>query len=865
MFVIFINCIAYKSSSMKNRAIKKIAVLGSGVMGSRIALLFAGIGVEVLLLDIVPRELNEAEQKKGLDAGSKAHRNRIVNEALAAALKSKPSPAYTTQTAKNITTGNLEDDLEKLGDRDWIIEVVVENLNIKKQLFEKIEKYRRPGSLITSNTSGIPIHLMAKGRSEDFRQHFCGTHFFNPPRYLRLLEIIPAPDTQREVLDFLLDYGSRFLGKTTVLAKDTPAFIANRIGVFGFMAVFKAMQELGLNIDEVDALTGPVLGRPKSATFRTADVVGLDTLVMVAKALPQNVPDDEAKEIFSLPPFLEKMIENKWLGEKSGQGFYKKEKVQSLTGSPQSGGSEAPGTGQDTATATKSGNATFTKSPEERGDETKTPPLGGPGKSEILTLDLESMQYRPRKKSRFATLETAKQTDDLKQRLRLLYKGQDKAGEFYRRFHQLLFAYVSHRIPEIADEIYKIDDALKAGFGWEIGPFESWDALGVGKVLQDMEANGMAVAPWVKEMLAAGADSFYKIENGKKKFYNPATQSYQFIPGSGQLILLENLSENVVWQNSACRLTDIGDEVVALSWNTKMNSIGGEVLEGLHKSIALAEEKFKGLVLANSGQNFSAGANVGLIFMFAAEQEYDELDFAVRQFQTSTMRMRYSSIPVVVAPHGMTLGGGCEMCLHAAGVQAAAESYIGLVELGVGLIPGGGGTKEMVLRASDRNVKEDVELNYLQQLFINIGTAKVSTSAQEAFEMGYLRKGTDAVSMNPDRRIGDAKQKVLLLWEQGYTQPAPRNDIKVQGRPGLGALLSGIHAMWMGKYISDYDKLIAEKLAYVMCGGDLSGPAMVSEQYLLDLEREAFLSLCGQRKTLERLQSILQTGKPLRN
>jgi len=850
---------------MRNRPIKKVAVLGSGVMGSRIALLFAGIGVEVLLLDIVPKERSEAEQKKGIPAASKAHRNRIVNEALAAALKSKPSPAYTAQTAKNITTGNLEDDLEKLGDRDWIIEVVIERLDIKQQLFEKIEKYRRPGSLITSNTSGIPIHLMANGRSEDFRQHFCGTHFFNPPRYLRLLEIIPAPDTQKEVLDFLLDYGSRFLGKTTVLAKDTPAFIANRVGVFGFMAVFKAMQELGLNIDEIDALTGPVLGRPKSATFRTADVVGLDTLVMVAKALPQNVPNDEAKEIFNLPPFLEKMIENKWLGEKSGQGFYKKEKARPLSGSPQKEGSEAPGTGQDTAAATKSGNATFTKSPEERGDETKTQPLGTPGKSEILTLDLESMEYRPKKKSRFATLEAAKQADDLKQRLRILYKGQDKAGEFYRRFHQLLFAYVSHRIPEIADEIYKIDDALKAGFGWEIGPFESWDALGVEKVLKEMEASGMPVAPWVKEMLASGAASFYKIENGKKKYYDPASQSYQFIPGSGNIILLENLSDHTVWQNSACRLTDIGDEVVALSWNTKMNSIGGEVLEGLHKSIALAEEKFKGLVLANSGPNFSAGANVGLIFMFAAEQEYDELDFAIRQFQASTMRMRYSSIPVVVAPHGMTLGGGCEMCLHADAVQAAAESYIGLVELGVGLIPGGGGTKEMVVRASDRNIREDVELNYLQQLFINIGTAKVSTSAQEAFELGYLRKGADAISMNPDRRIGDAKQKVLLLWEQGYTQPAPRNDIMVQGRPGLGALLSGIHGMWMGKYISDYDKLIAEKLAYVMCGGDLSGKAAVSEQYLLDLEREAFLSLAGQRKTLERLQSILQTGKPLRN
>ncbi|MGN6566549.1 MAG: enoyl-CoA hydratase/isomerase family protein [Flavipsychrobacter sp.] len=429
----------------------------------------------------------------------------------------------------------------------------------------------------------------------------------------------------------------------------------------------------------------------------------------------------------------------------------------------------------------------------------------------------------------------------------------------------MLFAYVSHRIPEIADELYKIDDALKAGFGWEIGAFESWDALGVAKVLDDMKAAGFAVADWVPQMLAKGFSAFYKTENGQRKYYDITSQSYKVIPGAGSFILLEHLDEKVVWQNSACKLHDIGDDVVALRWNTKMNSIGGEVLEGLQKSIGIAEEKHKGLVIANGGANFSAGANVGLIFMYAAEQEYDELDFAIRQFQAGTMRIRYSSIPVVVAPHGLTLGGGCEMCLHADAVQAAAESYIGLVEVGVGLIPGGGGTKEMVVRASDRNIKEDIEVNYLQQLFINVGTAKVSTSAQEAFNNFILRPGFDSVSINPDRRIAEAKRKVLLMHEKGYTQPAPRHDIKVQGRGGLGGLLSGIHGMWRGKYISDYDRFIAEKLAYVMCGGDLSQLTLVTEQYLLDLEREAFLSLCGQRKTLERLQSILQTGKPLRN
>jgi 3-hydroxyacyl-CoA dehydrogenase len=767
-------------------------------------------------LDIIPKEADAAEQAKGLTLESKAVRNRIVNAALQATLKGKPSAVYTKEVAANIQIGNIEDDLQRIAAADWIIEVVIENLGIKKQIFERIEQYRKPGTLITSNTSGIPIHLMSEGRSEDFRQHFCGTHFFNPPRYLRLLEVIPAPETKPEVISFLMDYGDRFLGKTTVLCKDTPAFIANRVGVFGFMAVFHAMQQLGLNVDEVDTLSGTVMGRPKSATFRTGDVVGLDTLVHVAKGLVENVPGDEALDLFKLPPFLEQMIEKKWLGDKTGQGFYKKEK-------------------------------------------------GDGGKSEILTLNLQTLEYGPKQKSKFATLEAAKPVDDLAQRLKVLYNGQDKAGEFYKLFHHLLFAYVSHRIPEISDELYKIDDALKAGFGWEIGAFESWDALGVAKILEKMKAAGVEVAPWVQEMLDAGNTTFYKTENGQRKYYDIPSKTYKAIPGTGSFIILEHYDDKTVWKNSACKLVDIGDGVVALSWNTKMNSIGGEVLEGVMKSVALAEERYKGLVIANSGANFSAGANVGLIFMFAAEQEYDELDFAVRQFQQTTMRLRYSSIPVVVAPHGMTLGGGCEMCLHADAVQAAAESYIGLVELGVGLIPGGGGTKEMAMRAADRNLKEDVELNYLQQLFINIGTAKVSTSAAEAYELRILRKSTDAISMNPDRRVADAKRKVLLLNDQGYTQPIQRTDIKVQGRAGLGPLLAGTHGMRLGNYISDYDQLIAEKLAYVMCGGDLSQPTLVSEQYLLDLEREAFLSLSGQRKTLERLQSILQTGKPLRN
>ncbi|MBS1740104.1 MAG: 3-hydroxyacyl-CoA dehydrogenase/enoyl-CoA hydratase family protein [Bacteroidetes bacterium] len=803
-----------------NRHIRKVAVIGSGVMGSRIACHFAGIGVPVLLLDIAAKQ----------EEGKVFNKNKIVQDALQATLKAKPSALFAKNISKHISIGNLEDDLFRIAECDWIIEVVVERLDVKQKVFTEIEQYRKPGTLITSNTSGIPIHLMTEGRSEDFQQHFCGTHFFNPPRYLRLLEIIPSPHTKPEVIDFLMDYGDRFLGKTTVHCKDTPAFIANRVGVFGFMATFSVMQQLGLNVDEVDALTGTIFGRPKSATFRTGDVVGIDTLVHVAKALPINAPDDEAKDIFKLPPFLETMVANNWLGDKAGQGFYKKIKVQSLS-----------------QTGSEQGNS-----------QSKS-------NSEIYTLNLGSMEYEPKQKARFATLEAAKQVDDLAQRLKVLYSGQDKAGAFYRMFHQLLFAYISHRIPEIADELYKIDDAIKAGFGWEIGPFESWDALGVSEMVEQMKASAKEPAAWVNEMLQKGFKTFYKIENGIKKYYDQKSGSYQPVSSASSLIILEHRNEQIVWKNATCHVYDIGDEVLAIRWNTKMNSIGGEVLEGVNKAIALAEDGYRGLVLANAGTNFSAGANVGLIFMFAAEQEYDELDMAIRQFQNTTMRIRYSSVPVVVAPHGLTLGGGCEMCLHADAVQAAAESYIGLVEVGVGLIPGGGGTKEMAVRASDRNIKEDIELNYLQQLFINVGTAKVSTSAHEAFENFILRPGIDHISMNPDRRIGDAKNIVLQMSERGYTQAQERTDIKVQGRGGLGPILSGIHGMWRGNYISDYDKLIAQKLAHVMCGGDLTQATMVSERYLLDLERETFLSLCGERKTLERLQSILQTGKPLRN
>lgn len=790
------------------RSIKKVAVLGSGVMGSRIACHFAGVGVQVLLLDIVPKEAMESSKA--------AERNRIVNDALAAAIKSSPSPVYTKDVIKRITTGNFTDNMKDISGYDWIIEVVVERLDIKQQVFGEVEKYRKPGTLITSNTSGIPIHLMTEGRSEDFKKHFCGTHFFNPPRYLRLLEIIPTPYTDPSIVDFLLHYGDLILGKTTVLCKDTPAFIANRIGVFGIMSLFGLVNKMGLTIDEVDALTGPVIGRPKSATFRTADVVGIDTLVKVAKGVYDNCPDDEARKNFEIPAWLQKMVDNNWLGDKTGQGFFKKTK-------------------------------------------------GAGGEKEILTLDLNSFEYKPRQRAKFATLEAAKPIDDLKTRLKALCTGMDKAGDFYRHFHYGLFSYISHRIPEISDEIYRVDDAMMAGFGWEIGAFESWDTLGVEGTVKKMKDAGYSVAPWVDEMLAQGIKTFFKVENGKRFYYDVPAKSYKSLPGGDAFIVMKNFENQTVWKNSACRTYHLGDDVLGLEWYTKMGSIGGEVLEGIQRSISLSEEKYKGLVIANDSSNFSAGANVGMIFMLAIEQEYDELDMAIRMFQNTMMRARYSSVPVVVAPHALTLGGACELSLHSDKVCAAAETYIGLVELGVGLIPGGGGTKEFVLRAADEMHEDEPETITLKNRFLTIATAKVATSAQEAFGLGILRKGQDEVVMNQGRRIAEAKKSVLELYDSGYVMMPQRKDIKVLGQSALGALYAGVNGMNTAGYATDHDAKVAKKLAYVMCGGDLSEPTLVSEQYLLDLEREAFLSLTGEKKTLERIQSVLKGGKPVRN
>lgn len=799
------------------RIVKKAAVIGSGVMGSRIACHLANAGLQVVLLDIVPTALTEAETAAGKTLDHPAVRNRIVNDALAAALKSNPSPIYRKAFADRIVTGNLEDHAGLLKDADWIIEAVTERLDIKRKVFSLVEQQRKQGSLVTTNTSGIPIHQLLADRSEDFRKNFCGTHFFNPPRYLKLLEIIPSSETDAAVIQFFQEFGTRQLGKTVVLCKDTPAFIANRVGVYSIQALFHTVKKLGLTVEEVDKLTGPVMGRPKSATFRTCDVVGLDTLVHVANGVRENCPSDESKTVFETPDFVQSMITNGWIGDKSKQGFYKKIK-------------------------------------------------NAKGETEILSLDLNTLEYKPQVKAKFATLESTKSIDQISARIPVLFDGKDKAGEFYRLSMAGLFAYVSHRIPEISDEIYRIDDAMRAGFGWSHGPFELWDLVGLKKGADALLSMGYTLPAWTEKAIASGITSWYKLENGERYCFDPQTGSYKPIPSPAGLLVLNQLEENaLVWKNKAVQIKHLGDGILCCSWNTKMNTIGSEVLEGLNRAVDLAEREYKGLVLYNDGDNFSAGANVGMIFMLAAEQEIEELDVAVRVFQRTVMRMRYSAVPVVAAPHNLALGGGCEISMHCDKVVAHAELYMGLVEFGVGVIPGGGGSKEFALRASDEYRDGDIRLNTFRQRFLTIGQAKVSTSAHEAFDLGYLRHGVDEVVISRELQLARAKAACLELADAGYVQPAPRKDITVLGNEALGIVYVGANSMKSGHYISDHDQVISEKLGFVMAGGDLSAATKVSEQYLLDLERKAFLELCMQRKTLERLQSLVSTGKILRN
>lgn len=801
---------------MKKRTINKVAVIGSGIMGSGIACHFANIGVEVLLLDIAPRELTDQEKAKGLTLNDAVVKNRLVNMHFGNALKSKPSPIYHESFARRIKTGNTTDDMAKIADADWIIEVVVERLDIKKLVFEQIEKYRTPGTLITSNTSGIPIKFMNEGRSADFQQHFAVTHFFNPPRYLKLFEVVPGPACSPEVTSFLMNYGDKFLGKTAVLAKDTPAFIGNRIGVFGIMNLFHVVNELSLSVEEVDKLTGPIIGRPKSATFRTVDVVGLDTLVHTSNGVHDNAPNDEMHNTFKIPDFINKMMENQWLGSKTNQGFYK-------------------------STTNKE------------------------GKREILVLDLKTMEYRAANPVNFATLGLTKTIDKVIDRYKVLVTGKDKAGDFYRKTLTAMFQYASNRVPEICDDLHAIDAAMKAGFGWDFGPFEIWDSIGVEKGIELMKAEAYKPNAWVNEMLTSGQTSFYTVKEGAKYYYNINKKQQEKIPGQDAFIILDNIREaKTIWSNADASIQHLGDGVLNVEFRSKMNTIGAGVIEAINKGIDLAEKEYSSVIIGNQAPNFTVGANLAMVFMLAVEQEYDELNYAIKAFQDTVMRLRYSSIPTIVAPQGMTLGGGCEMTLHADMVVAAAESYIGLVEFGVGLLPGGAGTKEMALRAAATFKEGDVQLNSLRQHFLPIAMAKVSTSAYEAFDVNILQKGKDMVVVNRDRQLATAKRYAIQMVENGYTKPI-KQQVKVLGKQALGMFLVGTDTMEKGFYISEHDKKIGNKIAYVMSGGDLSEPTYVSEQYLLDIEREAFLSLLTERKTLERIEYTLKTGKPLRN
>ncbi|MEM6737936.1 MAG: 3-hydroxyacyl-CoA dehydrogenase NAD-binding domain-containing protein, partial [Bacteroidota bacterium] len=747
------------------RTIKKAAVLGSGIMGSRIACHFANIGVQVVLLDIIPQDLsNENEDNP-------AARNKLVNDALQTAIKSNPSPLYNKESAKLICTGNFSDDLSKVKEADWIIEVVVENLEIKKSLFEKIEQHREPGTLITSNTSGIPIQLMLDGRSEDFQKHFCGTHFFNPPRYLRLLEIIPTEKTDPEIVDFFLHYGDLFLGKETVLCKDTPAFIANRVGVYSMMSGIHAISETNFSVGEIDKLTGPVIGRAKSATFRTSDLVGLDTMVNVANNLYTALDKDESKDLFKLPSVAEELHNRKWLGDKTKQGFYKK--------------------------------------------------VVEDGKKEILELNLKTFEYETKKKSKLEILEQTKEVEDLKKRLQIAISLDGAEGDFYRNTFFDLFKYCSFRIPEIADELFRIDQAVAAGFAWEMGPFETWDAMGLKKILEQMEKAGFKPAPWVQGMIDEGKESFYIYEKGRKMYYDIPSKSYRVIPGTEGMIFLDAFKQNnIVWEKTGATIHDIGDGVLNLEFHTKMNSVDADVIEGINAAITIAEKDHLGVVIGNEAQNFSAGANLAMLFMYAVDQEFDEIDLIVRTFQNTMTRARFSSVPVIAATSGLVLGGGCELSLHCDAIQAHAESYIGLVEVGVGLIPGGGGTKELTMRAADDYTPGDPELNTLQEYFMNIATAKVATSADEARHMNILKE-SDEITLNRSRLLTDAKEKVLALSDAGYTQPILRNDVKVQGKSALAMFHAGISGMKYGNYISDHDLKIGQKLAWIMAGGDL--------------------------------------------
>ncbi len=800
---------------MKYR-LKKVAVLGSGVMGSGIACHLANIGMEVLMLDIVPPNL------KGDQLKDPSLRNSIVNGALQKALKSKPAPLYRKSFASRILTGNFDDDFEKIGDADWIIEVVVERLDIKHQVLQKVDSFRKPKSLITSNTSSIPIHLLAEKCSNDFKAHFCGTHFFNPPRYLRLLEVIPTPDTLQDVTDFFMEFGKVALGKQTVLCKDTPAFIGNRIGVMSGTEMTLLAEKYKFRVEEVDALTGTLIGRPSTATFRLQDLVGLDTSDNVSRFVTQNVTGDTYIDKLKdrpEPNFMRFLLDNKFLGNKTGKGFYEK---------------------------------------TQQRDEN--------GKSIINVLNLETLEYEPSIKPKMDIIKTAKGMELISKRLQYLVDGDSKEQQFYRDYFGSLFAYIAQRVPEISDQYYPVDDAMRTGYVWDYGPFEYWDLIGLEKGIELVEALGEKLPQWILDLKATGQNTFYKFDKGQKKYFNIQSKKFETVPGSEAFIILDTYRENApIIKNSECTVHDIGDGVLCLEFTSKSNSIGEGIGRAMDEVVRIAEEgNWKGIVIGNNGKQFSVGANLMNVGMLAMQKQFEPLGKMIDDFQQINMRIRTSKIPVVVATQGYVFGGGCEIAMHCDAGIYAAESYIGLVEVGVGLLPGGGGTKEFAVRASDDFFDGDVQSPTLINYFKTIATATVSTSAYEAYDLNYLKEGRDFVSVNTPMNIGLAKEKVLQLAEN-YMPPSVREDIQVLGRGGLSVLYSAINEFRLGEYMSDYDVEIARKIAYVICGGDLTSSQNVSEQYLLDIEREGFLSLLGNQKTLDRIQYLLMNNKPLRN
>jgi 3-hydroxyacyl-CoA dehydrogenase len=805
------------------KRIERVAVLGAGTMGARIAAHLANAAIPCFLLDMVPSELNGDEKRRGLTFDSPVVRNRIVLAGLEAAKKSRPAAFFTPETARSVTTGNLQDNIGWCGQVDWIIEAVAENLEVKRNLFARLEDVRTPGTIVTSNTSGLPVHLIAEGRSADFQEHWAGTHFFNPPRYMKLVELIAGPRTRPEVLESLGEICDLRLGKGVVTAKDTSNFIANRIGTFSILNVLRQMQELEMTIEEVDACTGPAIGQPKSATFRTADLVGLDILAHVVRNIYENVADDESREIYKLPAFVEQMLKRGWLGDKTGGGFYKK---------------------------VKSG-----------------------GESEILSLDWQKMEYRERQRAKFGSIEAGKTMEDTRERVRALVspalegKGGDKANRLLWSSLSQTCLYAARRVPEIANRLLSVDRAMRWGFAWELGPFEIWDAIGVERVAKGLEREGNELPPLVRQVLDSPAKSFYQSEKGTMRYFDQASKALKPVDEPAGIIVLKSLKERtpVVQKNAGASLIDLGDGVICCEFHSKMNSIGGDLIAMIHAGINRLSSDFDAMVIGNQAANFSVGANLMLVLISAQEGEWDDIHRAVRQFQRVNMAIKYAPQPVVVAPQGMALGGGCEISLHAARIHASAEAYIGLVETAVGLIPGGGGTKEMLIRANEHSAGgENLDLFHaLKPVFENIAMAKVSTSAEDARMLGYLRPA-DLVAMNRDRQIADAKQTALAMVRAGYHPPAPA-EIRVLGEEFLAAAKLAIHMMVRGEYATEYDGVVGRKLAYILAGGSITAAQTVSEQYVLDLEREAFVSLCGERKTQARMAHTLKTGKPLRN